>query len=217
MRPPLLRAQGVSRRFASGRGLAEIDFELGQGELIALVGPSGAGKTTLLRVLAGLIPADQGSVELAGQALLRRQRGDTRIAMVYQTPRLVGRLDALHNVLTGRLGHLPYWRGLLGLYRPRDRQLALSALEQVGLLEHALDRTDRLSGGEQQRVSIARALAQEPRILLADEPVASLDPHNAEVIMQALRACADAGLAVVASLHQPQLAQTYADRIVRLG
>ncbi|MEG0822813.1 MAG: ATP-binding cassette domain-containing protein [Burkholderiaceae bacterium] len=217
MNRPVLRARGIGRRFANGRGIARIDLAARAGELIALVGASGAGKTTLLRLLAGLDASDAGDIELEGEPLARRRHGDTRIALIYQRPRLVGRLDVARNVLAGRLGHLARWRGLLGIYSDADWRLALAALTRVGLAAHASDRADRLSGGEQQRVSIARALAQEPLLLLADEPVASLDPDNARAVMLTLRACADAGLAVVTSLHQPALATEFADRVVTLG
>jgi phosphonate transport system ATP-binding protein len=215
-RGPLLAARALTRRHANGRGIGAIDFAVGAGEFIALVGPSGAGKTTLLRLLAGLDRPQSGCVEFDGATRLAR-RGDTRVALVFQQPRLIGRLTALDNVLGGRLGHLSHWRGLVRHFDAHDRRLAFASLDRVGLLAHAEDRTDRLSGGEQQRVAIARALVQQPRVLLADEPVASLDPDNARHVMQVLRDCRDGGLAVVASLHQPELAALYADQVVALA
>lgn len=214
--PPALEASGLVRRFANGRGLLGADLAVSSGELVALVGASGAGKTTLLRLLAGLDTPDEGTVAIAGAERRGLARRDTRVAVVFQRPRLVGRLDAVTNVLGGRLGHLPRWRGLANRWRDEDLRAALGALDQVGLLDRAGDRVDRLSGGEQQRVSIARALAQRPSVLLADEPVSSLDPENARKIVALLAGCADRGLAVVASLHQPELAHAYARRVLRV-
>lgn len=212
-----LRVRGLARRFPNGRGLADVTLEVAPGEFVAIVGASGAGKTTLLRLLAGLDAPDAGTIDVFGRARPRAARGDTDVALVFQRPRLVGRADALTNVLAGRLGHVPRWRGLLGRWRADDVRIALEALDRVGLLDRFTERTDRLSGGEQQRVAIARALAQGPRILLADEPVSSLDPDNARRIVRILADCAAAaGLAVVASLHQPELARAFAHRVVRL-
>jgi phosphonate transport system ATP-binding protein len=215
-RDPTMVVRDATRRFASGRGVFDIRFEVCAGEFVALAGPSGAGKTTLLRLLAGLERPDAGEVLRAGRRFERPQRGDTRVAVIFQQPRLVGRIDAVHNVLAGRLGHVGRWRGMLKRFERGDWDAAFEALHDVDLLNHAADRSDRLSGGEQQRLMIARALAQQPMVLLADEPVASLDPDNARVVMQLLRDCARRGLAVVASLHQPQLAGEFATRIVHI-
>jgi phosphonate transport system ATP-binding protein len=213
---PALAMTGVTRRFGNGRGVADIDLRLHAGEFVALVGPSGAGKTTLMRLLAALEAPDSGTVLRFGEPRRAPRRGDARIAVVFQRPRLVGRLSALDNVLMGRLGTMPRWRALLGRFDAADRRCAFACLDRVGLLEHAGDRADRLSGGEQQRVSIARALVQAPRVLLADEPVSSLDPDNARAILTVLRGCADEGLAVLASLHQPELAHEFCSRVVAL-
>jgi phosphonate transport system ATP-binding protein len=213
---PVLTAQGLSRRFAGGRGLADATLSLHAGRFIALVGESGAGKTTLLRLLAGLDRPDAGAVHRDGLPVTRPRRGDTRVALVFQRPRLVGRASAIDNVLAGRLGWLPRWRGLLARWRDEDLAIALQSLADVGLLDRADARADTLSGGEQQRVSIARALAQQPRVLLADEPVASLDPVNARKVLSALRDASRRGLAVLASLHQPDLANEFADAVRRL-
>ena len=212
-----LAASGLTRRFASGRGVFEVDLHVRRGEFVALTGASGAGKTTLLRMLAGIERPDRGIVVADGHQRTSARRGDTSIALVFQRPRLVGRATAAENVLAGRLGHLPRWRGLLKRFEAQDWTLAFESLERVGLLDHAADRADRLSGGEQQRVAIARALAQQPRVLLADEPVSSLDPDNARRVLTILRACADRGLAVIASLHQPDLAQEFSDRCVAMA
>jgi len=214
----LLAAQALTRSFGANppRGVFDLHLVLRAGEFVALLGASGAGKTTLLRLLAGLEAADRGRIErFAGRA--RDPRGDTSVALVYQRPRLVGRLNVIDNVLAGRLGHVSLWRGLARRFHVDDWRIAFAALDRVGLLDRAGERTDRLSGGEQQRIAMARALAQQPRVLLADEPVSSLDPANAERVLDTLRALADEGMAVLCSLHQPQLARRYADRIIGLS
>lgn len=212
-----LQACGLTRAFANGRGVFGIDLEVVPRQFVALVGASGAGKTTLLRLLAGLDRPDAGTLLRFGEDNLLARRGDTRVALVFQRPRLVGRLSAVENVMAGRLGHLSRWRGLFKRFGTADWRIAFECLHRVGLLTHAGDRADRLSGGEQQRVAVARAMAQQPRVLLADEPVASLDPANARVVLDILRECARDGLAVVASLHQPELAREFADRVVTLA
>ena len=214
--PAVLAAQGLTRRFDGARGVSSVTLSLHDGQFTALVGPSGAGKTTLLRLLAGLDVPEAGEVRRDGAPVARPRRGDTRVALVFQRPQLVGRRSALDNVLAGRLGHLPRWRGLLARWGDTDLGIALQALADVGLLDRADARADTLSGGEQQRVSIARALSQQPRVLLADEPVASLDPANARRVLSILSAASRRGLAVLASLHQPELAREFADRVVTL-
>lgn len=213
---PLMATHGLSRVYANGRGLLSIDLQVRAGEFVALLGPSGAGKSTLLRLFAGLDRATAGGILLRGVPRTPAHRRDTSVALVFQRPHLVGSISAAENVLGGRLGHATLWRGLARAFTENDWALALEALDQVGLLGHAHDRTDRLSGGEQQRVAIARAIAQQPRLLLADEPVSSLDPANAQRVLRILRGCADRGIAVVCSLHQPQLASEFADRAVFL-
>lgn len=201
-------------------GLRRTSLSFMPGEFVVLLGPSGAGKSTLLRSLNGLVQATAGTIEVAGigdihaRGALRRHR--QRCAMVFQQHQLIGRLTALDNVLTGRLGLHSGLRTLLPLPRA-DRLIALQALEHVGLVEHALHRCDQLSGGQQQRVGIARALAQQPRVMIADEPVASLDPATAQRVLALIhRVCRSAGIAAVVSLHQVDLARRYADRIVAL-
>jgi len=186
--------------------------------MLAVLGPSGAGKTTLLRCLAGLDRLDAGAALLDGAdvALLRgRQR--RRIAVVFQQFNLIGRLNALDNVLAGRLGHVPAWRGWLRCFSRTDVLLALHCLQRVGLLEQAGQRTDTLSGGQQQRVAIARALAQQPDLIVADEPVASLDPRIGAGILELLATlCRADGVTLICSLHQPQFARRYASRVLGL-
>ena len=186
-----------------------------------LLGLSGAGKSTLLRSLNGLVKPTAGHVEaqgigrLSSASLIRRHRRAT--AMVFQHHQLLHRRTALSNVLTGRLAYHSTLRSLIPLPR-EDRELALHCLERVGLADKALSRVDQLSGGQQQRVGIARALAQKPRIILADEPVASLDPSTSERVLALLqRVCKEDGITAIVSLHQLDYAQRFADRIIGLA
>lgn len=205
--------------YATGTiGMERTTLSVKAGGFTVLLGPSGAGKSTLLRALNGLVPLSEGTLHAEGgepildREALRAHR--LRTAMVFQQHQLIGRLTTLDNVLTGRLGHHNSLRTLFPLPQ-RDRRIALEALDQVHLLDRALTRADQLSGGQQQRVGLARALAQEPHIILADEPVASLDPATARHVLALIRdVCRARGIAAVVSLHQVDLAREFADRIV---
>ena len=190
------------------------------GEFVVLLGPSGAGKSTLLRCLNGLVTPTSGQIvsvehgNICHKASLRAHR--RRTGMVFQQHHLIGRQTVLANVLMGRLGYCSSLRSLMP-WAMSDKHLALRALDRVGLLERALHRADQLSGGQQQRVGVARALVQEPTLLLADEPVASLDPATAERLLGLLReVCKSDGLTAAVSLHQVEFARQFADRIVGL-
>jgi phosphonate transport system ATP-binding protein len=217
-----VRVERLTKRYGGVvTALADVSFSVEPGEFVAVLGPSGAGKTTLFRCLTGLTRPDGGSVLVRGRDIcairgreLRAARQD--VALIFQQFNLVRRLTALHNVLAGRLARLSTWRVLLRRFARADRQRALACLDAVGLLDRAYARADELSGGQQQRVAIARALAQEATVLLADEPVASLDPESATAVLDTLRVVARAGVAVVASLHQVHLATAYVDRIIAL-
>ncbi|MFN0302474.1 MAG: phosphonate ABC transporter ATP-binding protein, partial [Burkholderiales bacterium] len=207
-------------KILGGRPVIEdVCFSVRERELVAVLGPSGAGKTTLFKCMTGLMAPDRGTVRVAGLdvgALHGRER--RHIAVVFQQFNLVSRLSTLENVLAGRLGHTPSWRGWTRRFERSDRLLAFECLERVGLIAHAEQRADTLSGGQQQRVAIARALAQQPDIIVADEPVASLDPTIGAGILDLLRGiCRDAGVSVVCSLHQVHFAREFADRIVGLA
>jgi phosphonate transport system ATP-binding protein len=220
MSPLVLRH--VSKAYGAVRALDDVSFSVGPGEFVALLGPSGAGKSTAFRCMTRLALVDKGEIEVQGRALqmlsgaaLREARRS--IGLIFQQHNLIGRLSAIDNVLTGRLAGMPTWRVLARRFPNSDRQAALSCLDRVGLLDKAYVRADALSGGQQQRVAIARVLAQEGRVILADEPVASLDPESARHVLSTLRSVArDQGIAVICSLHQVGLAREFADRLVGL-
>jgi len=202
--------------------LKDVNLEFHKGEFIVVVGLSGAGKSTLIRTINRLVTPTGGDVTVLGtpiknisDANLRKTR--RRIGMIFQNYNLVRRSSVLANVLTGRLGDLPTWRALVGLYTKSDTELAIKCLTRVGILDKAYNRADQLSGGQQQRVAIARALAQQPRILLADEPVASLDPPTAHQVMRDLKALSrEEGLLTIVNLHFVDMAMEYADRVIGL-
>lgn len=217
-----VNVSNIVKCFGDNTALDGVGFQASRGELVVLLGRSGSGKSTLLRHLNGLEIPTSGSVQVLGEELerlsggaLRRLR--SRIGFIFQQFELVPSLSVLENVLTGSLAVVRGPRlGILGYGRAR-RLRALEHLETVGLLQMAYQRADTLSGGQQQRVAIARALMQEPEILLADEPVASLDPESSEQVMNLIRDIArDKGLTVICSLHQVELALSWADRIVGL-
>ena len=214
-----LEVAGVSKAYGARQALHDVSFATRGGEFVAILGPSGAGKTTLIGCMTNLLQADSGEVRLDGIAVAKLKRRERRrIAVVFQQFNLVARLSALENVLAGRLGFVPAWRGICRRFTRRDRLLALECLARVGMLEHAAQRADTLSGGQQQRVAIARALAQQPEMIVADEPIASLDPAISADILELLRAiCHTDGVAVLCSLHQHHLATQFADRVVGLS
>ena len=220
--PVVFRAVGVSKIYGVQAAVREASLELRAGEVVAVLGPSGAGKSTLLRCLTRLVEPDAGEIYVGSRAMhgargasLRAVRRD--IGVVFQQFNLIARRTALENVLAGRLGDAPLWRVATGAFSAGDVGLAEVALEAVGLSAQRGQRADTLSGGQQQRVAIARALAQESRVLLADEPVASLDPETARSVLGLIRGLAhEKGLAVLCTLHQPELADAYADRVLEM-
>ena len=219
---PVIRLNDVSKRFGATQALEEVSLEIEAGSVVVLLGLSGSGKSTLLRHLDGLEVPTSGSVEVLGQSVpelrgraLRALRG--RVGFIFQQFELVGSITVLENVLTGALARLRGPRLGLPTYPKALREQAFAHLEEVGLAAQAFQRADTLSGGQQQRVAIARALMQDPEILLADEPVASLDPESSDQVMNLIREIGlRRGLTVVCSLHQVDLALAWADRIVGL-
>jgi phosphonate transport system ATP-binding protein len=219
----VLELVDVSRRFGEKFAVANAHLTIGRGEMVGIIGRSGAGKSTMLRLINRLIDPTEGVIRSDGLDITRlrgRQLRNwrARTAMIFQQFNLVGRLDVLTNVLCGRLNQISGPRLLFKIFTPAERALAIRALDRLGLAEVAMNRADALSGGQQQRVAIARALMQEPRILLADEPIASLDPLNAKVVMDAL---ADInrrdGITVLTNLHTLDTARAYCHRIIGMS
>lgn len=218
----MLTLENVEKSFAAAAAVNGVSLEIQHGQFVAVIGRSGAGKSTLIRMINRLVQPSSGRImfdgvdvtKLRGEAL-RRWRGQA--AMIFQNFNLAPRLDVLTNVLVGASLDVSQLRRLIGAYRREDRLRAARLLENLGLLEKALERAERLSGGQQQRVAIARALMQRPKLILADEPVASLDPHNSAVVMDALRHInREQGITVLCNLHSLEIARAYADRIVAL-
>ncbi len=217
---PAIEVAGLAKRFGNGvEALAGVDLVIEAGSFVVVLGPSGAGKSTLLRCINGLETPSAGGAIVEGRSVDKRSLRAirTRVAMVFQRFNLVSRLNVMANVLCGRLGKRSTLASLFYLMRKDDIEVARRALDRVGLTDRAWDRADRLSGGQQQRVGIARALAQEPTIMLADEPVASLDPATSEEILDLLREIQKQGITMVVSLHQVEYARRYAERIVGLN
>jgi phosphonate transport system ATP-binding protein len=217
----MIEARGLSKAYGGNRVLRGIDLSVRPGEFLVILGQSGAGKSTLLRCMNRLVDADAGSLTVAGHDVsskvdLRALR--RHVAMIFQHQHVVPRLSVLKNVLAGRLGAVSSWMSVLQWFSKRDVALAAECLARVGLAGLEKMRADALSGGQMQRVGIARALAQQPRVILADEPVASLDPHNAEQVLTCLReVCRELGITVVCNLHQVDYAKRFADRIVGMA
>ncbi|HEX4987119.1 MAG TPA: phosphonate ABC transporter ATP-binding protein [Burkholderiales bacterium] len=202
--------------------LREVSLDVPAGQLCVVLGPSGAGKSTLLRCINRLVEPDAGEIRLDGRAVtadrhaLREAR--RHLGMVFQGHNLVPRLSVMKNVLVGRLGAMPRTASLLQRFADADIEAAAACLRRVELEHKAWERADRLSGGQQQRVGIARALAQEPRAILADEPVSSLDPKTSRLVLGDLRRAAhDLGIAVLCNLHQVDYAVEFADRVVGIA
>ena len=218
----MLEIQGLTRRFGDKTAVDSVTLAVPAGQMVGVIGRSGAGKSTLLRMLNRLTDPSAGRVLFDGTdvtALRGRELRDWRMrcAMVFQQFNLVQRLDVLTNVLVGRLNRRPLMTSLLRMFTAEERAMALAALDRFDLAETALQRADTLSGGQQQRVAIARALLQEPRIILADEPIASLDPRNSRTVMDALRGVNRDGNTVLVNLHDLATAREYSDRIVALN
>ncbi len=219
----MLRISSLSRAYGDRFAAKDITLDIAAGSFVGVIGRSGAGKSTLLRMINRLVDPSSGEIEYNGIKVtvlkgreLRSWR--MRCAMIFQQFNLVGRVDVLTNVLMGRLGHMPWWRAMFRLWSHEDRVIALAALEQFDIASLAVQRADQLSGGQQQRVAICRALVQEPEIILADEPIASLDPRNTKIVMDALqRINREFGITILCNLHSLDLAHAYCDRLVGMA
>src|ERR1700759_3638594 len=219
----MLVVEGLTCRFGAKSAVDNASFSVPPGTFVGVIGRSGAGKSTMLRMINRLAEPTSGRILFEGTDVtalrgreLRKWRA--RSAMIFQQFNLVGRLDVLTNVLMGRLADMPAWRSLAQLGPDEDRALALSALEQFDMASLAAQRADQLSGGQQQRVAIARALVQQPDIILADEPIASLDPRNTKIVMDALlRINKHFGITVICNLHSLDLARGYCDRLIGMS
>ena len=211
----------VSKVYPNGTvGLDDVTSTIGDGEFVAIIGRSGAGKSTLLRavnrmhrITGGKLTVDGTDVStLSGKRLRKFRRG---IGMVFQSFNLVTRTSVIRNVLAARVPDMPFWRVLLGAFRKEDKLKALESLEKVGILDKAYIRADQLSGGQQQRVALARTLTQDPRIILADEPVAALDPVTARQVMEDfVHINREMGISILLNIHHVELALEYADRVI---
>jgi phosphonate transport system ATP-binding protein len=217
---PAVRLHQVTKDFAETRALDAVDLTVPAGQTLAILGSSGSGKSTLLRTLNGLVVPTSGKVHVLGCDVTSARGQQMRklrcgVGFIFQQFGLVGRLTVMENVLSGALGRIRFPRAGVLAYPRQLRLDALGHLERVGLADRAFQRSDTLSGGQQQRVAIARTLMQNPTVLLADEPVASLDPEtSASVMSLLLEICQEKGLTVIASLHQVELARGWADRLV---
>ncbi|MBO4123234.1 phosphonate ABC transporter ATP-binding protein [Cupriavidus gilardii] len=220
-----IEVRGLSKSFRADRkALDDVTLQVAPGEMVALLGASGSGKSTLLRHVAGFVAADSGEILVHGRAVQRNGRlaADVRkaraeIGFVFQQFNLVGRLPVITNVMIGMLSRIPKWRGLLRFFKADELRAGLDALAQVGIDDYAFQRASTLSGGQQQRAAIARTLVQNARVILADEPIASLDPESSRRVMSLLTQINRTHkVAVVVSLHQVDIAMRYCPRVVAL-
>ncbi|WP_420404399.1 phosphonate ABC transporter ATP-binding protein [Nisaea sp.] len=227
--PPAIQIRNVSKTFGNGRrALIDVSVEIGAGEMVALIGASGSGKSTLIRHIAGLLGADKGKdggeiavfgapVQARGKLSAEVPLVRRRLGVIFQQFNLVPRLTVLTNVLAGRLGRMPKWRGTLMQFSRPEKQRAMQALARVGIEITARQRAQTLSGGQQQRAAIARCLVQESEAILADEPIASLDPASARRVMEILSDInRSEGTAVLVSLHQVEYARRYCKRTIAM-
>ena len=219
----MLRIEGLTKTYRTGdRALRDVSFTVPRGQVVGLIGPSGAGKSTLIRCVNRLVEPTAGRVflnDLEITALGRRElrAARRRIGMIFQEYALVERLTVMENVLSGRLGYVPFWRSFTRRFPPEDVEKAFRLLDRVGLMDQADKRADALSGGQRQRVGIARALEQDPELLLVDEPTASLDPKTSRQIMRLIvEICDERGLPAIINIHDVILAQSFTQRIIGL-
>ncbi len=218
----MIEIRGLAKSYGDHQALHDVSLSIRPGEFVVVLGPSGAGKSTLLRCINRLIEPTDGDIVVDGTSLSSNRR-DLRllrrnVAMIFQQHNLVKRLSVLKNVLVGRMADLSPILSSLQLFPEADVKIAMHCLEQVAMDHKARSRADALSGGEQQRVGIARALAQQPKFMLADEPVASLDPKTSRIVLNYLKkSCKESNIAVLCNLHQIDYALEFAERVVGLS
>lgn len=220
---PLLEVNNLIKDYnGDSRALDGLSLTVNEGEFVVVIGPSGAGKSTFLRTINQLTPLTDGEVYFSGKRIdqLRGKKlkeNRSKIGMIFQSYNLIGRTNVLKNVLHGRLGQMGHFDAMFGRFTEADKVEAVTLLEKIGLKDHLYKRADELSGGQQQRVGICRALIQRPQLLLADEPIASLDPVSATKVMDYLyQITKEKGLTCLVNLHQVDFARQYADRIVAI-
>ena len=217
----MIELKNVTVRYPNGVvGLDGVDLEIPDGQFVVVVGLSGAGKSTLIRTINGLVPVTSGTLTVDGMDVSGASKRELRairskIGMIFQSFNLVKRTSVMNNVIMGQLHDIPGWRALIGAWTKEEKEKGYQALERVGIVEKTWTRASELSGGQQQRVAIARALAQDPSVMLADEPVASLDPPTAQMVMKDLqRINRELGITTLVNLHFLDLARAYGDRII---
>ena len=218
---PMIELKNVSKVYDNGTvGLKDINLTINKGEFVVVVGLSGAGKSTLLRSINRLHNITKGDILIDGESITKAKGKNLRlirrnIGMIFQNFNLVKRSSVLRNVLTGRVAYYPTWKTTFNLFTKEDKQKAYEALQQVDLANKVYTRADELSGGQQQRVAIARVLTQDPKIILADEPTASLDPQTSKRVMEDLKMLNKKyGMTVVANLHSVELARQFGERVI---
>ena len=217
----MIKFDKVNKVYPNGlHALKNVSLDIKQGEFVAIIGLSGAGKSTLLRTINRMHDISEGSLTVNGQEVNDLSGKDLRkfrrkVGMVFQSFNLVTRTTVINNVLTSRVPDMPLWKSIIGLYSKEDKVIALEALDKVGILDKAYVRADQLSGGQQQRVALARTLAQKPEIILADEPVAALDPITAKQVMDDFKKInKELNMSVLINIHHVDLALKYADRVI---
>jgi phosphonate transport system ATP-binding protein len=210
-----IKIRNAIKRYGNNTIISDLSLDIKEGEFFTLLGPSGCGKTTLLRMIAGFNTIEGGDFYFSDKRINDLDPAKRNIGMVFQSFNLVKRTTVIKNVLAARVADMPLWKSLLGLYAKQDKIIALEALDQVGILEKAYSRADQLSGGQQQRVALARTVAQQPKIILADEPVASLDPVTSQQVMNDFVKINKAlNITVIANMHHVDIALKYANRII---
>jgi phosphonate transport system ATP-binding protein len=219
----LLEIKNLSKFYKDVKALSNVSFSVKRGELVCVIGPSGSGKSTLLRCINRMIEPSAGYIVFDDRSVIGMNRHDLRklrrrIGMIFQHYNLVYRLSVFENVLHGRLGYKSSIEGILGIYTEKEKEKAVKVIGKLGLDDQIYKRCDTLSGGQKQRVGIARALVQEPKMILCDEPIASLDPRSAKIIMDHLRDISHSmDITLLVNLHQVDVAAKYADRIIGLN